>query len=344
MNSTRPNTPQYPQLVLLKQTDQGDEKFTKNGIVQTAHVVIKNTPFMLQLGLLNNVLFNHVFNFNQFTLEAKLLYDTEGEKEVDFVKVKPLDFKTHLSERGEQCTMEARIKVLSSQHEDLFFRIKVIALDARTGQEFCPSLFVLSQPIKVISKPEKVIKSNSQKKRNFTDMLLETVQKLEKQQKEQQQQITKLFELQKQITTTKPQKKEEAPAPVPATVPSSTALPPAKEAKKCGEFTTKDNSCLDFEQAFKKLIDSYTSLPADEKSSKIRKVVRNLTPSDTEALNQLIDLVGSEGLQREPIDLPQADAGEHLCLPKNACDCKNCHYKDELLRIDDFYKDFLGAL
>jgi len=328
MNSIR-STPQLPQLVLLKQTDQGEEKFTKNGIIQTAHVVIKNTPFMFQLGLMNNVLFSHVFNFNQFTLEAKLLYDTEGEKEVDFVKVKPLEFKTHLSERGEQCTMEARIKVLSSQHEDLFFRIKVIALDARTGQEFCPSLFVLSQPIKVISKPEKVIKSNSQKKRNFTDMLLETVQKLEKQQKEQQQHITKLFEMQKQ-NVNKVQKKEEVVVqPVPF-VP--------KEVKKADD---------EFEQCFKKLLESCSALPNDEKITRIRKVVRNLSPSDHESLHQLLDMVGSEGLQREregvvvSVDFSDQDLGtDH----PHRCECKNCHYKDELLRIDDFYKDFLGAL
>jgi len=89
------------------------------------------------------------------------------------------------------------------------------------------------------------------------------------------------------------------------------------------------------------MLEAFSDIPAEEKSSKIRKVTRTLTPSETESLIQLVDLVGTEGLQRDTLDTIDQDFGEPH---KGSCDCTNCHYKDELLRIDDFYKDFLGAI
>jgi len=102
-----------------------------------------------------------------------------------------------------------------------------------------------------------------------------------------------------------------------------------------------DEAPADFERSFKRLLETFSDIPAEEKSTKIRKVARTLSPTETESLIQLVDLVGSEGLQREPLDSSdEFDSHIH----KSSCDCTNCHYKDELLRIDDFYKDFLGAI
>lgn len=193
-----------PQLVLLKQTSSSEEKYTRNGIISTASVVIKNTPFTIQIGITRNVLNDRVLDFNSLTLDWKLVYDTDGpEKYVDFVRSKPLEVKAHTSDRGDTWSCEAKIKVLTSQHEDLFFRIKFIALDPTTGKEFQPPFSLLSGPIKVISKPEQLKRSSipaskpavpADKKRTLQDLLVESVHRLEQAQQEQTRTLQLLLE------------------------------------------------------------------------------------------------------------------------------------------------------
>ncbi len=95
--------------------------------------------------------------------DARLIYDTEEEKEVDFIKLQPLDTKMSVNEvfivhlvaffsesiycifgptshcccvillqGGTFVNCEARLKVLTSQLEDSFFKIRFRAFDART--------------------------------------------------------------------------------------------------------------------------------------------------------------------------------------------------------------------
>ena len=304
-----------PQLVLLKQTSSSEEKYTKNGIIQTALVVIKNTPFTLQVGLRNNILFNQILDFNNLTLDARLVYDTDGtEKEVDFVKVKPLEVKTLISERGETASVESKIKVLTSQHEDMFFRIKLIALDPRTGQQFRPSFHVLSQPIKVISKPEQLKKkAPPAKKRTLNDVLVETITRLEQQQQEQAKQLGKLLEISR-----------------------SDQNNISNQASSLFQ-ASKGDKADDFDSIFKRLLLAYTDLPAEDRPVKLRKIARGLSMEDTERLSELVDIFSVEGLGRE-IGSEFGGGGEDVCV------CKNCHYKQEITKLDDFYKDFLTTI
>lgn len=68
------------------------EQVSKNGIQQRVHVVVKNQPFLLQVALLNNAPLENGMrlDFNRFPVEARLVYDCESLKEVDFLKLKPL--------------------------------------------------------------------------------------------------------------------------------------------------------------------------------------------------------------------------------------------------------------
>jgi len=183
-----------PMMHVNNHNTPSDEKFTRNGIVRTVYVVIKNTPFQINLALAKNVIHNQIVDFTHFTLDVRLIYENEGpvEKEVDFVKIKPAEFKQTNNERADQTNLEMRIKVLTSQHEDMFFRAKIVALDPKTGREFNPSIFCYSDPIKVISKPEQIKKKKPTKKRTLTDMLVETVTRIEKQQTDQQKLIEKI--------------------------------------------------------------------------------------------------------------------------------------------------------
>jgi len=118
--SSKPVTPRtsVALLQIVKQTSPFEERVTRNGIQRDVHVVIKNSPFVVQLATTKtcDVDLRHV------AFEATLLYDTDGEKGVDFVKVKPIEFKSAPNEdSGDQCAVELRIKVLTSQHEDMFF-------------------------------------------------------------------------------------------------------------------------------------------------------------------------------------------------------------------------------
>ncbi len=147
----------FPQLVILRQNSLTVEKISKNGIQRAVHVVVKNQPFLLQIGIVNN---NNLLDFSKAPVEARLLYDCDNFKEVDFVKLKPLEYKCHSNERGDQVTVELRLKVLSSQLEDMFFRIKLIALDPTTKQRI-ESIITISDPIKVVSKPDSIRKKKT---------------------------------------------------------------------------------------------------------------------------------------------------------------------------------------
>jgi hypothetical protein len=106
-------------ITILKQTSPFEERVTRNGIQRDIHVVIKNSPFVVQMGVSRNC----EIDLNHIAFDCSLLYDTDGEKGVDFVKLKPIEYKCVPNEGGDQVSVELRIKVLTSQHEDipLFF-------------------------------------------------------------------------------------------------------------------------------------------------------------------------------------------------------------------------------
>jgi len=124
-------------------------------------------------------------DFSWLTLEASLVYDSEALKPVAFVKTKPIECKPIVDESGDQATLNMKIKVLTSQHEDMFFRVRVFALHQKTRQPLSPPLELVSEPIKVISKPKQSKKKTQSKKRSLNDLLIESVQRIEKHQRRQ---------------------------------------------------------------------------------------------------------------------------------------------------------------
>jgi len=142
-------------LTIKKTKTHSEEKISKNGISKNVLVVIKNQNFSFDIeGSIGTKI-----DFSQISFDAKLVYENENEKnldfkEVDYVKVKPIDFKPTAIKNGSSLECELKIKVLSSQHEDMFFKIKIQGSNPTTKQEI-ENLYVYSPPIKVISKPEK---------------------------------------------------------------------------------------------------------------------------------------------------------------------------------------------
>lgn len=87
------------------------------------------------------------------------------------MKVAPMDFKAIISENGRQVNGEARVNVLTSQLEDMLFRIRIRADNRKKYASLAlmqshhsalssamPPLIMYSAPIKVVSKPDQVQK------------------------------------------------------------------------------------------------------------------------------------------------------------------------------------------
>lgn len=89
------------------------------------------------------------FDLRKATLTAQLLYDTQPPKPVDYVHKPPLEAFVHISENGQSARVESHISVLTSQHEDSLFRVRLTAITPDST-----ITDALSPPIKVISKAD----------------------------------------------------------------------------------------------------------------------------------------------------------------------------------------------
>lgn len=342
-----------PQLYITGQKTHSEEVITKNGLQKTIHMVVKNSPFHIVLGLANSPL-----DFNRIAFDSSLVYDCDGFKEVDFVKAKPLEFKATPNDQGNSLDCEIRIKVLSSHHEDQLFRVKIQGYHPISKEEI-PGLTLYSFPIKVISKPEQLKKRAPSKKRSLTDMIVDTITRIEKKQQEQQSLIEKMLQnqavasanLQQQqaigfqnfaMEISKKQRTEEVAFWDAITAPDGQTIQKDKEEGKKAEQQTPE-----FEDAFSNLIKSYNAMKAEEKPETIRKVIRNSSTRDTERLSEMLDLFWTEGLlkersfgTRQPGTTSTQSGNGHT---GEGCSCQECPHKVELERIDEFYKEFLSS-
>jgi len=333
---------------VLRQKTHCEEQICKNGILETVQVVVKNSPFHLIIGATNAATFK--LDFNRVGFEAFLVYDCDGAKDVDFVKAKPLDFKPCPSEDGKELDAELRIKVLSSQHEDMLFKIKIQGFNPITKEEL-PGLVVITQAIKVISKPEQLKKRPPSKKRTLTDMLVETVSRIEKKQDEQQRLIERMFgqqQQQQQQAVVLHQLHQQVEQRV-LSEDDPDFLHEGAIQKSGVKSPTNP-----FEQAFTALIKTYSGMKTEEKLEIVRRLVRSSGTHEIERLSELLDLFWTEGLQKEPVftnrSAPSSrENGFPFVSTSNpvgetgTCSCLDCPHRIELDRIDEFYKEFLST-
>jgi len=118
------------------------------------YMFVKNLAFSIDVESQN-------VDLGKANLAAKLLYDFDRDidprLEVSYVKNEPLESKVNIFEAGAKAIVELKIKVLTSQHEDMLFRVQLYGIDPLTGQP----LEAISKPIKVISKVTQLKKSQS---------------------------------------------------------------------------------------------------------------------------------------------------------------------------------------
>jgi len=286
------------------------EKFSKNGRLMDLHLVAKNVAFSCHLLA--------SFDMNQTPPTAKLVYDWDDdsgeEKEVEQLRTPPLEIIAHVDRSGRKANVEAKISVLSSQHERAFFRIKFTASDPASGQ----SLVDFTQPIKVIAKRNQIrkmlekklqthVKNESasvntplgivnlaqlapKRERATQDAILESLHRIEDQQKEQFRYM-----------------RDSADKSLPSE-------------------TTQSK---DFDGAVKKFIGEWQKVPQDERPNKVRKLASSV---DARGLEEFMKIYNLE------TRMPPLEDISGSCT---YCPSTDCPHKTELEMLNTLYSDFL---
>jgi len=317
-----------PQLVIISQGDVSSEHFSKNGVTKQVHVVVKNLVFTMEV--------SSSVDLSKCNLEARLLYDFDREEEaktameVSYVKNEPLEYKVSLTDGGYKASVELRIKVLTSQHEDMLFRVKLSAVDPTSGTTFG----VISQPIKVISKltqlkgkstnPKEA--SPSIKKRTTNDMIASTLTEIHRQLQEQNKYIHiivhKLFSdsMAQQPATRQDRDNEPLQTLSNIITQHSLGMPTIGEPTDFQTDIPPDQIQVqvpvvpihqvpvsvqaqhqkpDLEDAFRNFISAFQSLQPEEKQNKLEKLEGFLENVPQEELSDLFDVLESAPLKKK---------------------------------------------
>jgi len=281
-------------IIVEKQESLAQDKFAKNGRTKQLHIIAKNIPFSIHVA--------STINLNESPLHGVLYYEFEKEedqKEVETLKCQPLTFTAKVNDKGDKASVEIRISELSSHHDGAFFRIKFSVADPNTNKMF----HTFTQPIKVISKRNQVKKMLERHevshveplptpKRTSSDVITEALLRLEEQQKEQ-------GEILRQLVASK----NSAPTENYHPIRSSHKIP--------------DPSDMDFEEAFQRFLNSWRHVPVEERTNKMRKVMKTNTEEESQSLSEFVNFYTSEN-----------------CLGV-------CNHKKQLEKMDNFYSDFL---
>ncbi|EFA78178.1 putative transcriptional regulator [Heterostelium album PN500] len=333
---------------ITQQTCLVEEKFSKNGVQKNVHVVVKNNPFLLTLTLLDNSL-----NFHQLSPEVHLVYDSENLKEVDSATMKPLEYKTRANEEGDQLTVELRIKVLSSQLEDMLFRARVRIVDPRTRKEIA-GLAVVTHPIRVVSKPDQVKKKAKKRKRAPTDSLMDTLNRIEHQQKEQQRLLKKLcyFDKENNLGALLAANNSSVNSLL---VPNADSPKIVDHEGKIIETNCSDNGSEDesggakqqgvadkddFQKAFKEFICAFKQLQCLDPDGADSAFKINTCANDAQTMCEILELVKMEMKKDEQIKdkcgISESIGGESLCS------CRICPYKVKVDHINQSYENYFN--
>jgi hypothetical protein len=290
--------PATAQLLLASQESLEQETVSKNGVQKNVHAVIKNQPFRITLKLVGA---NAQLNFHKYNIEATLVYDTDAAKAVDFVRKNPVEYETTVSDNfagiSDQVAVLMRLSVLSSQHEDMFFRVRFTLKCGKTA------LTVLSEPIKVVSKPAQLKKNKEprKRKRSPNDKINEALARIEAQQREQQDIMASLI---KTLNTTHS----------PTTSEDSNELELVEPSSKRRKIEYVDEKVAvdpqtQFEQHLMGLIQAYNTLPAEQRHEVVRNVMTKCAGESHEQLSEVIDCLWVEGLQKDIIPGTNIDTG-----------------------------------
>ncbi|EKE37162.1 hypothetical protein ENUP19_0285G0015 [Entamoeba nuttalli] len=119
-----------------------EERIEADGTTKEVHVVIKQSSFIVSISSESIIL-------EGCNVDCSLVYDNDGLTEVHYINQKPISFTAQLSSPN-RITCDVRILVLSSQHEDMLFKV-IFKLTNKKGEQIAT---LHSFPIRVISKAD----------------------------------------------------------------------------------------------------------------------------------------------------------------------------------------------
>eukprot|EP00029_Vermamoeba_vermiformis_P012811 TRINITY_DN776_c0_g1_i1.p1 TRINITY_DN776_c0_g1~~TRINITY_DN776_c0_g1_i1.p1 ORF type:complete len:360 (+),score=92.81 TRINITY_DN776_c0_g1_i1:81-1082(+) len=317
-------------MIIVKQGSLHQDKTSKNGVTKNMHMVVKNTPFCITVGSSDGK-----FDFSAAKMEASLLYDSEERKPVPYLQKLPLEYFTHLNATGTEVTIEFRVKILTSQYEGSLFLLKIDAINSKG------TVTAISEPIKVVSKPEQIrrLKSNTpqvkaeslapaKKRRRVSDEdsvdtsstdvmeMLHAIRETQLRQMELMQHNLSMREQQEVCYSSEDFS--------PLDLPSDSMEVIDKPAP----------ATLSLEQAFQQLIAAYNATDASERPSKIRRLIE----TDGDIASSLVAVATdlSSALPNTPLvkSDQQTESGQ--------CQCAGCPFKKNIEQIDTFYSEFFS--
>lgn len=291
-----------PQLVITSQGHVSEEHFSQNGVTKQVHVVVKNLVFTIEAVSTVDL------SQSKCNLEAKLLYDFDKEEdsrlEVTYVKNEPMEYKVIIGEGGYKATFELRIKVLTSQHEDMLFRVRIQAFDPLTQMTFGAT----SLPIKVISKLTQLKKKDmspaaapNQKKRITNDVISSMLAQLNQQVQRQQKCIEMI--MQKLMLETPPQiLPNSMPDPLETLQIATSAINSIAETSVQHESLSASQDMLrppDFETAFQQFVNAFANLPPHERRARLANMLEAVSADQlTDYLYDVMDNLPQKKKQR----------------------------------------------
>jgi len=370
--------PPLPTLEVTKQTAISEERVTKRGKTCNVYIVVKNSPFQLNVALKNsNITFNHL------SFDISLIYDMLGyNKEVAYVSTKPVDYRPSVNDAGDEISFDVKVKVLSSHHEDNFFRLKLILWDPNNPQ--FPQLMVLSYPIKVISKPvsqrkprkraastrrgvqvgESVADLNAEVPIPLSSSPTSIVSPQQHQLQKQlhpasSESVSPMTDVNLESKLERLENQQNETLQLVRLILEGQQMPSAKRMR-----VEADNN-FEFETAFSYMLLRYSRMNAEQKAETMRRMLRTLGPQDREQLEELIDILSTTGLKnslssfhQSRLDLTHMQLQSqqpthqphqpHQPQPQQPTpgghvhggECgHDCHHRVELSRLDQFYNE-----
>eukprot|EP01087_Luapelamoeba_hula_P009740 TRINITY_DN2543_c0_g1_i3.p1 TRINITY_DN2543_c0_g1~~TRINITY_DN2543_c0_g1_i3.p1 ORF type:complete len:451 (+),score=52.12 TRINITY_DN2543_c0_g1_i3:46-1353(+) len=306
----RPKPTTAIKLLIARFASLENESIFSYGVNQIVHSVIKNVPFQVEITSPD-----HLLNFHNVpAMDCKLYYhvaNDDEDKQVDFVKLSPIEYTTKTNGTGESITLEVKLNVLSSQHEDSYFKIKFWTRGS--------NLSVTSPPIRVVSKMNQLKKCREAlragTKRTFNDMMKDTLQRIEEQQREQARTMATILE---KMAPDAPKRARVVPSnPFSSDFVSSFASSPIPAF-------SEDNRtpAAKFESQLLDLIATYHAIPSSDRAATVRNALGAVSTTVTDQLAEVVDCISVEALQRPAVGTNintgspyQADCGDGFAFP-----------------------------
>jgi len=300
------------------------ESLSKNNVQKEVHFIVKRTPFSVKLALSSD----SPLTFTNTPLECFLQYDSDSKKEVEAPNTKPLEWVVRPTSSGRAATVEFRINVLTTQHQNNLFVILIRLAKSSHVLE------VTTKPIKSVSKPEQVrrrvslhqaeeptsvaaqsavIGACSSKKRARSEELLESLAIIQHKQQQQTEMLALLLANQTKVQMQTPFVTSFVPPCTPAP-----ALP-------------------SFEVALQNLIDVYSQEAESTRPAKLRKVAQSLTPQKRTLLNDICQVMNEDTVME---DAPNLGLSWDSLLPHLGAESASCFEQIDAKKCEDMNNTF----